>query len=913
MLVGRDTELAAIDQVLDRARNGSSAVLTLKGEAGIGKSALLAAAAERAQGMRILRATGVESELEMPFAGLHQLLWPVMPHIESLVAPQASALRGALGLGGEPGTLFMVGAALLSLVAEVAEREPLVFLIDDAHWLDEPSIVALTFAARRLESESVGGLLTVREGESRSRLIRHLPAIQVKGLDPQAANDLLDSLEVQIAPEVRRHLVFETQGNPLALKELVAGLTSAQMAGKSALPAWLPIPDRLARTYSDRARALPVSTQRLLLLAASDWTADLSTIEAASAKLGAIGGDPSPAERAHLIRIEENKIVFCHPLVRSAIYQGASTAERLAAHRALAGVPAEGGGPEWRVWHLAMATRGKDEEIASALEATADQIQRRQGTAAAASALERSADLSERESIRARRLAKAAISNLEGGWLDRAQALLMSAESAPGNPRTEAEIRLGRAWASMHTTTFTNADVEALLRVAKLIKKLDPEYAADLLSLSSFMACFDHDWSTATEAARQVLGLSIPEDSLQKRRGRDIVGAFDAGGILECDYLGLPYKTLTKQLTPQSFLPPTVVELAGEEVKAYDLVQRAAKELRTRGAIWVLIPITTSLAHYEYLLGRWSNSETHASEALAIAQQTGQDFLAAVSLGFLARLAAVRGDRDRCEQLAQQMHVSESTCPFIEGLHTWALALLDLGSGHFRQTRDRLVAIHSIEDWPGHDHIALRTSGDLAEAAIGCGLVDEAELVLAGLEGWAGARPPAWAQVILHRCRGLLAEDSNTAEADFRAALSVPADHRRPWEHARAELLYGRWLRRHRRRSEARTYLGAALHVFERLGAEPWSQQTRNELRAAGETIRQPETSALKQLTPQELQIARLAAQGMTNREIGAQLFLSPRTVGTHLYRLFPKLGIASRSDLRTLDLEETKPLAATG
>jgi DNA-binding CsgD family transcriptional regulator len=920
-LIGRAAELAAIDGTLDQARSGTSSILILKGEAGIGKSSLLAAAADRAQGMQVLRATGVESEIAIPFAGLHQLLRPAVSSIDKLVRPQALALRGALGLGDEPGSLFMVGAALLSLLAEVAEQQPLLFLIDDIHWLDEPSIAALTFAMRRLESEPVAGLVTIRQEASHRVTIPEIPVLEVKGLEVEAANQLLESLEIAVPVEVRRRLVRETQGNPLALKELSSALSTDQMAGKSALPTWLPVPDRLAHAYLERVRSLPGPTQDLLLLAATENEADLNTLEEAAAYLRSPegqplrpveGGDLEQAERSRLVKVTGNRIAFCHPLVRSAIYQGASTAARLAAHRALATAPG-GGNRDRKIWHLAMATSGKDEQIAAALEATADRAHRHQGSAAAAAALERAAALSEDEQLRARRLAKAAMSNLEGGWPDRAQILLNDAEGGAADPRVQAEIILCRARLIMHTTNSTNTDMEALLDGARLVESSDPYLAANMLSLGCFVGGFYEDWSIIVEAARRLLSLDIPDDSLYKRRGRDILSVFVSGGSLQGHYLRLPYQTLARQLAPEGLWPPTVTELGGAEDKASKLLQREARDLRRRGALWGLVPIVLSLAHSEYLLGHWGISESHLGEALSLAHQIGNEFMAAICLGLLARYAAVRGDASECERLAEQMCVSGSTSSLVDGYHRWSLALLDLSSGRARQARDRLATLAPLETWPARNHIALRASGDLAEAAIRCGRPDEAALVLNGLEGWSGPAPPAWAQVVLGRYRGVLAATPEAAEAHFQAAVSVKGAGQRPWELARAQLLYGSWLRRQKRKSEARFHLARALDTFDRLRASSWSRQTRSELQAAGETVPQPKVSTLERLTPQEVQIARLAALGLTNRQIGAELFLSPRTVGTHLYRLFPKLGIASRADLKSVDFEGLKSLISPG
>jgi DNA-binding CsgD family transcriptional regulator len=917
LLIGRESEFAAIDRILQDALRGKSEVLILKGEPGIGKSALLDAAAERADGMRVLRAAGVESEITMPFAGLHQLLRPVMEHIDRTTGSQASALRGALGLGDEPpDSIFLVGAALLTLLAEVAEERPLLFLIDDAHWLDQPSASALAFAARRLEAERIAGLIAIRADEVRDSAITGLPSIEVKGLEATAADCLLDDLGRQIAPEVRLRLIRETGGNPLALKELPLALNAAQLDGRAPLPAWLPLSDRLTRAYGERVRRLGPGIQRLLLVASMDESISPDMAVAAATRLGAGGGDLTSAEESSLIFIQDGTIGFRHPLIRSAVYQAATGSERLKAHRALAEVLVGKADHDRQVWHRAAGIVGPDAQVAAALEAVANATERHHGPAAAAAGLERSAALTGNESIRAHRLARAAEVNLAGGQRNRARALLIEAESIAADPRVRAEILFTQARLVAQTSTYANTDLEMLLNGADLVAQSDPEFAAHMLCFANVMTWHAHDWSATIDVARRLLALDLPEDSRYKRHARDMLNSVQSVSSVSDRFLEAASEAFEEQnLAWERWLPPPgMAELSGMEAPAHRLLLLAEPVLRNKGAIWGLIWTLLCLANTEYLLGRWSSSLAHDSEALALSRQTGHDFNASVALAKLARLAASKGEEATCNELLDELQSFESTSWVRVSFTSWALAQLDLGHGRTDEAFERLARLAPINDsWPERFSVALRASGDIVEAAIRSGHKEEATKVLEGLARWAGPRPPAWAQVYLHRGRGMLARDPESAGAHLQAAVSVPGGEQRPWEHARTRLVYGEWLRRQRHKTEARIQLHAALDIFDRLGAKSWSEQARNELRATGENISRHDLIAPEHLTPQELQIARLAALGMTNRQIGSQLFLSPRTVATHLYRMFPKLGIASRSDLRGLNLDDGHLIADAG
>jgi DNA-binding CsgD family transcriptional regulator len=905
-VIGREAELGVIDQLLTQARSGTSGVLILRGETGVGKSALLTEAADRAIDMHILDVTGVESEIEMPFAGLHQLLWPVIDRIGRLPGQQATALAGALGLDNpEPGGLFLIGVALLTLLADMAEEHPVLLLVDDAQWLDEPSATALTFAVRRLEAEPVVGLFAVREGSVSGFRMQGLPVLDIKGLPPESAEHLLDDLEVEVAPEVRRRLIADTSGNPMALKELPSLLSVPQLEGREPLPSWLPLPDRMAHVYRERVQQLPVAAQEVLLLAAAASSLDLKTLDVAAAQVGGSSKTLGGAEAAGLIQIEDGEVRFPHPLIRSAVYQGATQRDRIDAHRALAGALTREEDHDLHIWHLALATTRPNEEVAAELESVASISERRRGPAAAVASLERSAELTEDDGLRARRLAQAAGVSLEGGRRDRAQALLDEAELVAQDPHVRAQITFCRARLAMQTTISTNADVDALLQGARLVEKSDPEFAVNMLGLGTFLGWFGRDWAVVAEAARHLLVVDVPEDSPSKRRARVMLDVLESRGSSPATFLELADETMIRQLPSEVWMPPPVIDIAGWEVEAYPFLMRAARDLRGRGAIWGLTPVLVSLGAAEYLLGSWSSSVTHLTEGLSLARQIGHEFQAAAARALLARTAAIRGDAQKFNDLAHEQQPAELTCWLVAGFNAWGAALLDLGRGQAEQAFNRLAALEPPETWPQRDHIALRSVGDLVEAAIQSGRGNYAAIILDRLERWAGPDPPTWSQLILHGYRGVLAPTPDLADRHFRTALALPGGDRRPWAYARIQLLYGEWLRRQKRRTEARTQLRRALDVFDRLGAQPWSQRARAGLRASGVTLSRRGFRSLEKLTPQELQIATMAAEGSTNRQIGAQLFLSPRTVGTHLYRLFPKLGISSRADLRNIKLSD--------
>jgi len=913
---GREGEQCAIAALLAAARAGRSGVLVIRGEAGVGKSALLARAAQRATGMPVLSATGVESEVDLPFAALHQLLLPVLERRNHLPAPQFAALNDAFGLGGmvaDRPDRFLVATAVLTLLADVAEDEPVLLLVDDAQWLDPASAQALVFVAHRLEAEAVALLLSARMSDWRQFRAPSLPSLELHGLDPAAARALLDRGRRSIAAPVRDRLIEEVGGNPLALTELPATLSADQLAGRQPLPARLPLGAALEEIFLNEVRDLPAETQTALLVAAAEGSGDAATVLAA-VDLIAGAEKLEPAERAGLLRITaQGQVRFRHPLVRSAVYQSAPIADRLAAHTCLAQVLAGEHRADQRAWHLAAAATGPDEQVASALERTADRAARRGGTVAAADALERAAALTPDAARHAGRLVAAAEAAWDAGQPERARVLLDAAEPYSTRPRCRARIAGLRGWIEHISGTPTTASV-ILAEGAAPIMRSDPDLARDLLILAARSAWLGNEPAWLIEIGERLQQLPGAHDAefgqlalLIVELGHDRLPRHGSQhqALAETSTPGQVPEDPRPWIWPPTFLP----ELLGDELAISERLTKLVAALRARGVIGMLPVALTQLTPVEVVLGRWNSAVSHASEGIRLAQETEQPTLAAYLRSMLAWLAAARGRADDCRRLVGEAcefavpheHVAALT------FTSWASGLLALGQGQPDQALARLLPLATPKG-PGGGHYLLgrRATGDLVEAAVLAGQAEAAVPVLAEFEAWTRHNQQPWAIHLARRCRGLLSADDAVAERSFQAALTPDGGGQqrlRPFQFARTELSYGEWLRRGRRRSDARPHLRAALEIFDRLAAAPWAERARAELRASGESARKRDPSTLQQLTPQERQIADRAARGLTNRQIGAELFLSPRTVAYHLHNIFPKLGIASRAELQRHDL----------
>ncbi|NES27119.1 AAA family ATPase [Micromonospora terminaliae] len=871
MLHGRAAEQDRIAALVARARAGESAALVLRGGPGIGKTALLDWAAgltSPAGGPpRVLRASAAEFEAELPFAGLSQLVRPALDRLDRLPDPQRQVLAAAFGLGGgAPADRLLVGLAVLSLLADLAEDGPLLCLLDDAHWLDTVSAEALLFAARRLHAEGVVMIFAARDG---SFPAPGLPELTVGALAPADAVRLLDP---RLAPEVRMRVLAEARGNPLALLELPGVLDAGEAGGP------LPLTDRLLAAFHGQVDRLPAGTRALLRVAAVEDTGDLDVLLRAAAPLGAEPADLRPAEEARLVEVTGRRLRFRHPLVRAAVHAAAPYPERLAVHRALADVLTAPESADRRAWHLAAATTGPDEAVAAGLERTAEQARGRSGYGAALAAYERAAELSGDPAATARRLLLAAESGLQSGHLGDAVRLAERAAGLVDEPAFHARV----AWVEGHAW-FWQGGHQTAYDLMTQGATLDPEQREALL-----VAAFHPAWYLGEphlgDCLDRLATLDHPVARYQVAavRGRPLPLAATAAEVG-----GEPRDRL--QLCGLGFV-------AGQDSETYELASALVARCRADGILGLLPTLLFFLAEAEFFHGRHRDATVSLDEAVRVARDGGQPLWVSQLRAVQAVLAAVAGDEARCQDLVASA-LDGATAGAEAGGRAWtlwALGLLDLGQGRAESAVTRLAALQEAPY--AHQVCAYRSVPDLVEAAVRAGVPERAEVSYARFRAWAERVDQPWATSLAHRCRALLTGD----EQDHLLALKAGG---RPFEQARTELLYGEWLRRARRRTEARGLLHRALQTFDRLEAAPWAVRARGELEATGLRAPQPTASAAADLTPQELQIARLAGQGLSNRDIAAQLFLSPKTVAYHLYKAYPKLGVTGRAELGALAL----------
>jgi DNA-binding CsgD family transcriptional regulator len=898
-LRGRARECALLDALIAAVRRGESRSLVLRGEAGIGKTALLEYLVDSASDLTVARIGGEESEMELEFASLHQLCAPMVDRRGTLPRPQRHALEVAFGMsGGAAPDRFLLALAVLGLLSEIAVERPLLCIVDDAQWLDEASAVTLAFVARRLAGEPVGIVFAARElGEK----LRHIPVMHVPGLDSDDAQALLGSaVAVRLDARVRDRIVAETRGNPLGLLELPRGLTTTELAGGYGLLSGGGVPGRIDEGWRDRLEALPDHTRRLLVLAAADPTGDPLLLWRASELLGV---DPAAAQRAQadgLLSVGE-QVTFRHPLVRSAVYGRASVHERRTVHLALADATDRAIDPDRRAWHLAAAAAGRDDKVALELERSAGRAQARGGLAAAAAFLRRSVALTRGPSRRAKRALAAARASLPAGAFDSALGLLAAAEAGAVDDLQLAHVELLRGQIALASGPPGEAAAQ-LLAAAKRLEPLDADLARetylDAWGAALFTGGPDGEVSLleVSRAARAAPRAHSPHPSALLLDGLTALmtdGRAAAAPQLERAVEAFRGDDISVEKGLQWGVLASSASVELWDFESWDAVITRQMELaRQAGA---LVPLSITL-NGEGIVVAWSGDLAAgalvAAEADAVTEAAGTRI---APYGAML-LAALRGREAEASAL---IHAAvENATVGGEGLGVqyarWATAVLFNGLGRYD---DALAAAELASDDVPDLFLAAWALPELIEAAVRSGRAQIAAERLDRLAASTEVSGTDWGLGIAARCRALLSE-GDAADSLYREAIERLARTPLRPELARAHLLYGEWLRRENRRVDARAQLRAAHELFGSIGMEAFGERARGELLATGEKVRKRSAETRDELTAQEQQIARLAREGLTNPEIGARLYLSPRTVEWHLRKVFAKLGIHSRREL---------------
>jgi DNA-binding CsgD family transcriptional regulator len=906
MLLGRDHEQQALGRLLEDARAGASGVLAIAGEAGIGKSALLAYAGENAAGMNVLRARGVQSEAHIPFASLFELLRPALSWISQIPTPQAEALESALALrpASAPGR-FAVGAATLSLLAAYSEKAPVAVLVDDAHWLDGSSADALLFAFRRLVADPVAVILAVRQGEPSLLDGADLPALRLQGLDRASAADLLERQgDEPLSPELADRLHRETGGNPLALLEL-----GAERQRLADLPpdAPLAIGTSVARVYLQRLRVLPQRTQDVLVLAAAVDSGEVPVLARAAPMLGLDLSDLVPAEAATLIAVHDSRVEFRHPLARSAIYGDAPADRRRELHRALASALPDSEADR-RAWHLALASFGPDDVASSALEQAGQRAYQRGAYEVSSRAFERAALLAPEEARQGRLMYEAADAAWIGGIADRAVALLDQAGRHASAPELAVAIEHLRGEIAWRRGPITTAQ-EILLAAAERAAPIDPDRAVVMLAEVVAASNNAGDAATMRLAAERATSLLRPDADPRATflallaRGAALIvsGQGEPGAPAIRAAVELLERSDELRDDPRMLAWAAVGTLYLREAEAgRALASRAQAQARRTSAIGVLPSALTFIAIDEASTDRWLEAQASFHEAIILAKETGQ----LTDLGTaLARLAWLEARQGRSQQ--SRLHADEALRLSREmGLgqpEWWAMAALgelELILGRAKAALARFEELRALLRSRGIGDPDPCPAPELVELYLRLGRRPEAAKLAEEFTRDASAKAQPWALARAARCGGLIAAEGES-DPHFETALALHAQTQDAFETARTHLAYGARLRRERQRVRAREQLRAAIDVFDRLGAEPWSEMARAELAATGETARRRDVTTLNDLTPQELQIALSLAEGRTTRETASALFLSPKTIEYHLRNVYRKLDIGSRSELK--------------
>ena len=908
-IIGHCAEKLALGELLDRVRAGMSRVLVLRGEPGIGKSALLDHAVERAGDLQVLRTVAAESETRVGFAALHQLLMPLLGGVDRLPDPQRRALEVAFGsVSGPPADPFRVGLAVLTLLSDAAERRPVLCVVDDAQWLDGPSADVLSFAARRLLDDRVGMLFALQEISEPTPRFRALPALRIAGLPRRDAHGLLAAaVDQPLDRAVAERIVAETGGNPLALLEVTRALTATQRSGDTPLPEPLPLGHRLDGAFVRPVRELPPDTQALLLLAAADHPGWGNRLWKAAAAMGIAESVATPAEAAGLA-VFWPEVRFGHPLVRSAVYHGATPARRRQLHRALAAASDPKLDADARAWHLAKAALGPDERVAAEQEAAAERARLRGGYAVAAALLERAALLTPDQWRRAERRLLAAEADLLAGAADRADALLARALPGLSDPLSRAQavrmagmIQLVRGQPAEASST--------LLRAAKDLRPRDARSARQAL-LSALEATVSAGWSASHTVLHEIA------------RTADELSGIDSPEASPADVLLTGYTTLvtTGYVAAVPGLRRAVGMFLAEDVDVEVSLQRLGLAVIAAGGLWeddALDRLTTRWVQLardsgaksrlavalryrgcfaDAPSGRLAAARAATAEAVELAEATGKPGLVGpcgVRENVLALALSGREAQTRATAAALIRAGTDRNAPGLALFAAYSLGILELGLGDYQ------AAVSHLQQVGSHNDPLLGTHAlpELVEAAVRAGRLNLAESACSRFGRQAQASGTPLALGLLARSQALLAAPG-PAQALYEEAIGYLGRSRTSPQLARAHLLYGEWLRRQRRRREARDHLRIAHDMLDAIGLDGFATRARVELGATGEHARKRDSGVTEQLTPQEAQIAALVSRGEANRDIAAQLVISPSTVEYHLRKVFRKVGVSSRTQL---------------